>query len=138
MLQQKTSLIEERRRAAMQTRLQKESIAKMMEEVRTNASLANKLITQAMTGKVQLEALVPSATKGKKKARSKSAGKERKKKTSADKLGLGRTSVSAGDYDAEFEKYVDENPSVKYATTDRNEAGSPKPFISPYEEKLVD
>ena len=46
MLEQRKTLIDDRRKAAAQTKKQKEAIARVMEEVRTNASKAQKLITQ--------------------------------------------------------------------------------------------
>mmetsp|Transcript_31455 Transcript_31455/g.45274 ORF Transcript_31455/g.45274 Transcript_31455/m.45274 type:complete len:324 (-) Transcript_31455:212-1183(-) len=103
MIEQRRALIKERREAARATKLQKEAIAKVMEEVRTNASKANKIITQALSGKITLESLTaPPTSPG---GRSKSASVRRlKNTTSADSLGLagGRTSKSAGDNTEDF------------------------------------
>jgi len=104
MLDQRRALISERKRAGAQTRRQKESITKVMDEVRTNASKANKIISQAMTGKITLESLTSPTKK-----RSKSAG-GKAKKVPAEHLGLGRDSKSAG-YDAAFEAEMD-NPEM--------------------------
>ena len=73
----KMKLIDDRRKAAASTKLQKDAISKVMEEVRSNASKANKIITQALTGKISLATLTgDSGSPGKKKnkkSRSKSA-----------------------------------------------------------------
>lgn len=143
MLEQRTHLVKERKRASAQTRLQKESIAKVMEEVRTNANKANKIIAQAMTGKVSLDKLlVPE-----KKKRSKSATLKRKSRSStgpltdpkipADNLGLGRETKSAGDYDAEFEKQMEGNDErIKYSKPQIAAETAPQPYKSPYEANL--
>ena len=54
MLDQRRQLIQERRRAAAETKRQKELIAKAMEDVRSNATKANQLITNALAGKLSL------------------------------------------------------------------------------------
>jgi hypothetical protein len=122
MLEQRHALLEERRRAAIQTKRQKEQLARMMEEVRTNATKASKLIAQAMTGKLSLESLSESGSKkstSKKPQRPQSTSKLRKMKgfgatmdsdlygnddgdeeedarVMAKQIGLGRVSKSAG------------------------------------------
>lgn len=67
MLTMKESMIGDRRQQANKTRLQKEKIAAVMDEVRTNATKAQKLITKAMSGGVTLDALIGAKTKKKKK-----------------------------------------------------------------------
>jgi len=125
MIDQKRALIQERRKAAIATKLKKESIAKVMEEVRTNASMANKIITQALTGKITLESLTSSSTTEK---RSKSADKLRKKvhKTQSDSLGLGRNVRSAG---GEYEGEEQINPA-QYSGVKESPS---KPYVSPYD-----
>ena len=54
MVDQKQKLIEDRRKATQKTKLQKEKIAGLMEKVRSNASLAGKIVSQAMTGTMSL------------------------------------------------------------------------------------
>jgi hypothetical protein len=134
MLNQRKSLVQERKRAAAKTKLQKESIAKVMDEVRTNASMANKIITQALTGKITLESLTsPGKLKGT-AGRSKTAnGKGKSQTISADRMGLGRESKSAGQ-DAEFENQM-ENPDNRktYSMPDLPAKNAPQPFKSPYE-----
>lgn len=65
MLTQKQSLIQDRRDAARKTKMQKEQIAKVMEELRCNASKANKIITLAMSGKVSLSDLTGATSQKK-------------------------------------------------------------------------
>ena len=54
MVDQKQKLIGDRRKATQKTKLQKEKIAGLMEKVRSNASLAGKIVSQAMTGTMSL------------------------------------------------------------------------------------
>jgi hypothetical protein len=134
MLNQRKSLVEERKRAAAKTRLQKESIAKVMDEVRTNASMANKIITQALTGKITLESLTsPGKLKGT-TGRSKTASdKKLDRSVSADRMGLGRESKSAGQ-DAEFENHMEDPANRKtYSLPNLPPQNVPAPYKSPYE-----
>ena len=92
MLAQKAALIDERRKTSAATRIQKESIAKVMEEIRSNANKAQKLITQALSGKVTLASLTsatssPSPTR----TRPKSTGKLNSSKTTKSLLNLNKT-----------------------------------------------
>ena len=50
-------MTEERRRAAASIRIQRENVSKIMDEVRCNASKANKMISLAMSGKTPLQDL---------------------------------------------------------------------------------
>mmetsp|Transcript_31454 Transcript_31454/g.45272 ORF Transcript_31454/g.45272 Transcript_31454/m.45272 type:complete len:111 (-) Transcript_31454:109-441(-) len=103
-----------------------------MEEVRTNASKANKIITQALSGKITLESLTaPPTSPG---GRSKSASVRRlKNTTSADSLGLagGRTSKSAGDNTEDFNG-GGMSGGLMYSLPQGNQS-PPKPYKSPYE-----
>lgn len=144
MLNQRKSLIQERKRAAAKTKLQKETIAKVMDEVRTNASMANKIITQALTGKITLESLT---SPGKIKAaaggggRSKTAGNKAGKTTrrfsndqevDANRLALGRETRSAG-IDAEFENRMEDPSNRKtYSLPALAPNSAPQPYKSPY------
>jgi len=120
MLDMKSKLIEDRRRAAAATKQQKDAIAKVMEEVRSNASKANKIITQALTGKITLASLTSTDDKKKKKPkRSKSAPRL---EPLDQKM---RPSHSAGDQfnDSSFK------PTMKA----ESEQDSVKPYVSPYD-----
>jgi hypothetical protein len=129
MLDQRSALIHERRKAAIATKLKKESIAKVMEEVRTNATKANKIIAQALTGKITLESLTGGGDSMAK--RSKSADKLRKKTASqrmaSDALGLGRNSKSAGGFEDTFDE------DKLYSALEAGDASPAKPYISPYD-----
>jgi hypothetical protein len=125
MLKQKQSLVKDRRNAGAATRVQKEKIAKVMEEVRTNATKANKLITQALSGKISLSSL----TGGDMKKRSKSAGQKTKKgKNTKDMLGLSdgmnRTNSAEGFNDSE---------NMENSFFGDEEASPTKPYVSPYD-----
>lgn len=144
MLEQKKALIEERKRAAAATKIQKEAIAKVMEEVRTNASKANKIISQALSGKVTLESLTaPGGGKGGKgssKKRPKSASRSGKSLNGDDRIesstmGLGRQSHSAGAFDKDdLDDGEMEASNKMYSLPNHN---PPTPYISPYDEDLV-
>lgn len=122
MLEQRQSLIDERRKASIATKLQKESIAKVMEEVRTNASKASKIISKAMTGQISLDSIVSASG-----SRSKSAGKSRKrsKERNSESPSLER-SQSAGNNNLQTTGDV----SIKYSNLSST---APQPYVSPYE-----
>ena len=122
MLDNKKSLIDDRRQAASKTRIQKEKIAKVMEEVRTNATKAQQLITKAMSGNVTLDSLIGGGTKKKKK------GKKGMRSTSDI---LGDTGMSMDEMEAQgFD------PSKTYGTEGGD--GDTKPYKSPYEGETVE
>lgn len=141
MLAQRKALVQERKRAAAKTKMQKESIAKVMDEVRTNASMANKIITQALTGKITLESLTsPGKIKGA-AGRSKSANHKSKRRgegemdrtVSADRMGLGREEKSAGK-DAEFENHMEDPANRRtYSLPALAPQNQPQTYKSPYE-----
>lgn len=145
MLQQKEALKKERKIASINTKRQKESIAKVMEEVRTNASKASKIISMALTGKVSLEALTQQSS-GKKKKRAKSATNKHSK-TSPEKLGLGddRESRSAGahgggggtgkkEYDDDMARGMEASEKLdKVYGAAPGALSPPKAYVSPYD-----
>lgn len=142
MLNQRKSLIQERKRAAAKTKLQKESIAQVMDQVRTNASMANKIITQALTGKITLESLTsPSKIKAVAGTggRSKTAGQTKTKRRDSDdhevdanRLALGRETRSAGQ-DAEFENRMEDPANRKnYSLPSLSAQNAPQNYKSPY------
>ena len=149
MLQTKHSLIQERKKAAAKTRVQKESIAKVMEEVRNNATKANKIISMALTGKISLDALTASGSSGPgsmtKRSKSATTGgmsgskgkrgsKRGDRKVHAEDVGLGRDSKSSADFDAEFEKTMEGNDQkIVYSKPDVPQDRAPQPYKSPYE-----
>jgi hypothetical protein len=126
MLDQRQSLIEERRKSAIMTRLQKEAIAKMMEEVRTNASKASKIINQAVSGKFSLDTILqksrsPSASKS--RSPGKGTGLKKDLLVKTDEVNLGR-SRSAGD-----RQNVVSSSGLVYSAPP---ASLQLPFVSPY------
>ena len=119
MLQMRRSLIDDRRRAAAQTKRQKEEIAAVMEEVRTNASKAAKLIGKAMSGNISLASLTGADEKKKKP--------KKKAQSTSEMLGLGRESQSAG-------QAIERPAGMQEKTYSVNpDAVPPKPYISPFE-----
>lgn len=118
--EQKRTLVEDRRRTAAKTKIQKENITKVMDEVRVNASKAQKLITHAMTGKITLDSLLESTN-----SRSKTA-KMKKSKTTSDLLNTNTRSKSANDRKDMQDSNV---PPKRFG----HEDSAPKPYISPYD-----
>jgi len=118
MLSMKESLIADRRKAAAATKLQKEKIASVMEEVKTNATKAQKLITMAMSGSVTLASLTGGDVK--------KGAKKKKAKSTGELLGIGRSS-SAGDVGASGGMA---GASHSYH---KNDGGESKPYVSPYD-----
>ena len=112
MLEQKKALIQDRRRAAAQTKAQKENIAKLMESIRTNASKAKAVISAAMSGKVNLADIA--------------GGKEKKTKTSTQK------SKSTHSTTEVLNSSSQNLPSLFKSNDDIG----PKHYISPYDEPL--
>lgn len=55
MLCQRQTLTEERRKAAAALRIQRENVSKIMDEVRSDASKANRIISMAISGKLPLQ-----------------------------------------------------------------------------------
>jgi hypothetical protein len=131
MLNMKSKLIDDRRKAAASTKLQKDAIAKVMEEVRSNASKANKIITQALSGKISLATLTGDD--------SSSPGKKKKKKVrskSAPRLEPiempPRPVFSAGD------QRVEETLKSRLKGTNEGTDTAVKPYISPYDANFAD
>jgi hypothetical protein len=115
MLEQRTALIQDRRKAAAQTKNQKEQISKLMEEIRTNASKAKDIITKAMSGKVNLADIA--------------GGKKDKKSTKSNKTSKLRNSYSASDV-------MNTSNSQSLPSLLNNDDNGPRAYISPYDENL--
>lgn len=127
MLDQKEELIARRRETAIKTKRQKEEINNLMEGVRTDANKANKIITMALSGKVDLAELAsPNKTK-KKKKRSKSSN-GRPSQTTSKLLGQSATqSFSAG------EQQSGSMDGFKRHDEMDDDQASPSRYVSPYE-----
>jgi len=121
MLETRISLIADRRTAAAKTKRQTEQLAAVMEEVRTNASKAAKLIGKAMSGTVSLTAIIGTEGSPKK-------NKKKKAKSSQELLGLDRESVSAGDA-------IERPAGMANKVYSQNPENAPaKPYISPFDQ----
>lgn len=131
MLTQREELVAERRRAAAETKRQKEAITKVMDEVRTNATKASKLISAALSGKLSFADLTKTSTSSP-VSRTKSASRDRKTKTSSDLLGLDRESKSAGNNGDEYNNDVKASDH-EYFNTAADGATPSKPYVSPYD-----
>ena len=127
MLAMREKLIEDRRRNAAATKLQKDAIAKVMAEVRTNATKAQKIISNALSGKISLASIAG----GKDVKRAKSSSSKRKKKHGGTTDSLLRNQ-SAGDVDDLNQSFQSSMRFTKDGNLDNLE--TPKPYVSPYEE----
>ncbi len=123
LLEARQSLIKQRRETSIQTKKQKDDLNRLMEEVRTDASKANKIITMAMKGNMSLKSIVTSTSE-----RS-STGTMKKKKSGnrsgSDSDGGRGATHSAGD--------VPSHPHGDSMRFDMHEGQDPLPYISPYE-----
>jgi predicted HNH restriction endonuclease len=124
MIQSRTDLIKQRRETSMKTKKQKDDLNKLMEEVRTDASKANKIINLALKGAVSLKSVMSiggersSTGKPKKKKKGEKSNKEDKNRGHAHTAGEVQTSSNMGD-------------SMKFDLDDGQ--ANPKPYVSPYE-----
>mmetsp|Transcript_10784 Transcript_10784/g.10410 ORF Transcript_10784/g.10410 Transcript_10784/m.10410 type:complete len:642 (+) Transcript_10784:246-2171(+) len=142
MLSLRQQLTNERRNAAAAIRIQKENVTKVMEEVRCNASKANKMINAAMSGKMPLQAITngePGRGGTSSIKKKKGLNKLKRSQSVTDMIALGppHRSKSAGedpDYslDDEFENSTDKGRSP-FLTAEQAAEIEPLPYISPYE-----
>lgn len=126
MLVQKQSLIKDRRKASAQTKLQKEQISKVVEEIRTNATKANQLITLALSGKLDFKEFAKGgdkATLNKNKNKSNSSSSNALN-TSQERLTKSSGDVGGGNDLSNHEYFNKTNPEID---------GMQKPYASPYE-----
>ncbi len=125
MLEQKKSLINDRKKQAAQARLQKETIMKVMEELRTNATKANKIIAMGMSGsKISLDSLTSVNSKSKSRSRS----REKKSKSTSQLLNAGASSPD-GSY---FPGGSPGQGGQEAFYSSANDQIAPAPYVSPY------
>lgn len=135
MVEQRAALVEERRRAAIATKQQKESLSRVMDEVRTNASKASQIITKVLSGKLTLDQLAAQGGAGASK-RSKSATKRRPGDShggspmGGEALGLGRKTQSAGRLESGPPAGSESPEGLKYSL--QAPAINPQQYVSPY------
>jgi len=127
-MEQRQALVERRKRAAADARLQKELMLRAMEELKTDSAKADKVIKKALTGKITLSAIVkpeqrsPSAPQKSKKKRSKST---------SELLGVKRT-VGGEEEGASNQELLDMH--LHFSTLKhQNNVPAPLPYVSPYE-----
>ena len=114
-------LIKQRRETAINTKRQKDEINKVMEQVRTDAAKANKIIKTVMSGNGSISSLTAKLTSPPKSKKNSSFDK--KAKTSDSLL---RVSKSANAVGSERSG----GPTVNYSTKD--EGPGPQAYVSPY------
>jgi len=130
MFEQRTALVEQRKRAAAQARLQKEAMIRAMDKLRSDAAQADKVIKKALTGKVSLSAIISvdratSAKSGKRKTK--------KSKSTSELLGVHRTTRSAGDA-PDPNSNMDMHSHYSHGKADSTSGqAAPLPYVSPYD-----
>ncbi len=120
MIEQRKALIKDRRQNAAEACRQKEAIMKVMEELRTNASKANKIIAKGLSGDIPLGQLLTGgldSTKGKSKGSSRQ--KIQKAKSTSELLN--------GSHEA---SYFENGASSSFDLSGND--NTPKPYVSPY------
>ena len=122
---QREKLKEDRRLAAVKTRLQREQIGVVMEDVRGNATKADKLVKVALSGNVSLENLI-APPRDSNVAKIKAKAKKKKAKATAHMSRLLRESQSA----AEQYRTL---PSFETKLMDEKAAMYISPFEMPYD-----
>ena len=130
----RNDLIRQRRETAIKTKLQKDAINKVMEQVRTDAGKANRIIKMVMSGQGtigQLTSASPSPTRGR------SSSEKRTNKSKSPTHGHtapanpNRHSQSAGASDFQRMAADGGGGGHFYKTVDSQPA--PQAYISPYE-----
>lgn len=124
MLTQKQALIKQRKETSIKSKLQRDNINKLMEEVRTDASKANKIMALALKGKVSMDSLTSVTSPNKK------SGTPKPKSRDGNRL---KNNRSAGDVQYSHDMAT----HTKYSTLDDG-LNNPKPYISPYETNVIE
>jgi hypothetical protein len=134
MVKQKEDILFERKKHAGMSRNEKEKLTKVMEELRTNTSKANKIISKGLKSNVPLSSIVF----GSDEKRASSAGPKTKRKTKASTLGFPSRDSSSADHNASFfESNESTSPVINgghsklYSAPDESK---PFPYVSPYEQ----
>lgn len=120
-------LIKQRRETAIKTKLQKDQINKVMEQVRTDAAKANKIIKMVMSGQGTISSLTANLTSESPEPR-KSRSPSRAQ-TSTSLLDTKNTRHSKSANAAGFERSG--GPTVSYSGK-REEGPGPQAYVSPY------
>jgi hypothetical protein len=129
-------LIKQRREAAAKTKLQKDAIAKVMEQVRTDASKANKIIKMVLSGKGTIADLTsvnssPSPTR----ARSTSSGR-RHGGSPESGTSMHRTSGQSGGMSFKHDDRHSHSAGANFAGTStsfmKETNPAPQAYVSPY------
>ena len=125
LIRTRKDLIRQRRETGIKTRLQKDQINKVMEQVRTDAGKANKIIKLVMSGQGTISSLTTSLIKS--PSPHKTSPKQSQSSTSVLSNGALRHSKSANA--AGFERSG--GPTFTYQNDTQNSIG-PQAYVSPY------
>jgi hypothetical protein len=164
MLEQRRQLIAERRRAAAETKRQKEAITKVMDEVRSNATMASHFVSDALAGRLSITNIARGdmsvfrnhTSPGKKSSLSTTHPGNRsgfQKTSSAEQLGLqGRQSKSEGfevgkkgssgsgsgwNDDAMLDAALNGDSKKNFNKSFLTQDADPMPYVSPYDSMVT-
>lgn len=131
---QKRSLIEQRKRAAAEARLQKEQMLRAMESLKSDPAQADKMIKKALAGKLSASDIVTG-----KSGMGGSTKKSGKSKSTSELLGLKRTSNSAGAGNQQSQVDINNQISSQGGRErgDRDAMSAPMAYKSPYDSTYV-
>jgi hypothetical protein len=126
-------LIKQRREAAAKTKLQKDAIAKVMEQVRTDASKANKIIKMVMSGKGTISELTsvnlsPSPTR----ARSSSSGRRHGGSPGGDSMQMSHSGGMSFKHDDRHSHSAGANFAGSSTSFMKETNPAPQAYVSPY------
>lgn len=130
--EQKRSLIEQRKRAAAEARLQKEQMLRAMESLKNDPAQADKVIQKALAGKLSASDIVSGKL-------GRTNKKSTKSKSTSELLGVKRTSNSAGTGEQQSE--IDLNNQINSQSVrgrgNRDAMSAPMAYKSPYDSTYV-
>ncbi len=138
MLQEKQTLIQQRRQFASQARIQKQAMLQAMDRIRTDADKADEVIKKVLSGKASISDVLnqTNANKTSTKTKKKKKNTAYNDKSSATLIGLSRTSQSAPSAGEDYDAAIEMHTQLK-----NNRSGppaAPLPYISPYDTNFAE
>lgn len=133
LIETRKTLVEQRKVQSLRAKLEKDKINKIMEEVRSDATKANKIINMALQGKVSLNAISTASPQ-----RSISSDGKKKKSSSSKTVGSSNSSghdnsndIGGGGRSHSAPGQKDSHQPARFKMDDGLQ--NPLPYISPYD-----
>lgn len=161
MLEQRRQLIAERRRAAAEAKRQKEAITKVMDEVRSNATIASHFVSDALAGRLSvadiargdmsffrnysspakkssLSTSYPGSRSGFQNTSSAEQAGRQNRQSKSEGFDVGKKSKIGWTDDAMLDAALNAGESNKnLAKSFLTQDADPMPYVSPYESSMV-